>query len=846
MADYNNPLEVQLKLTADATQITKTLEELKKQGIELPANLSRKNIDKAFETIQEQAKQKNISLGINESDFKNKIELITEAAKKRFQELGIELRKVFEADSVSGLQSKVGILKEIEALKKVTNFVPGLDTSFTAPDGKVIKTTKEYQAVLYGTIEALNKIKLTNFNDAVNTNAEETKLGLENLYNTSKKVLPVLANEFISLSKDTSTSADAIVGKFKEVYSVYKLFQSAASGIKKSTGESLPNTLSEKSYGDSINLDTRSFSETGKFGKVLKDILGDQQKVKDFTESIKKDSEQLQQIGLKAISSAVTNPVSQVAGTKGLAEAKQQLASADKEVNTQEQALNDTLKQDTTKQAIENFKRLAGETKGNVTTIGELQKTFDNLFIGTDKIISIEELSNVTNQINQLKDALVVLKKEKQLSVATNDNFIKNEDIKPYEDQIKNVEKFIAILSEYAKKKQQIEELQAKADTIKNSSNGIISKEQQESLNQIIAEINRIKPEAEKAEAAIVKLKDNYSKYLGANFKKPKEELIDGNEFLGKFTKSDLSENFLFIKNLNDIITTLGNTMNAVSNKGRGMSSALTSALQNIAQQSQDKISISAEAIVKAEAEANAAKGVVVSQGEINNLKQKNLELETQIANTSKQSQATLEEKLRLEKQLEETKKEQAKIQEQAKLTRERELDLLVKAGALEQKLRQESREADRLRSGYLDSEREKKTVVELNTELEKKNRLLQEKVNNNSGVSLEQFNQIKDSVVQLNKAIAEKSNGLSESSKKDIECFVKIKEAVDNVRTTVNKMYDGVGSGNLSGKLTGLQSELKNVVPNDIIDTFVKKLNRIQITIAIFQNFHRLNIRST
>lgn len=836
MADYNNPLEVQLKLTADATQITKTLEELKKQGIELPANLSKKNIDKAFETIQEQAKQKNISLSINESDFKNKIELITGAAKKRFQELGIELRKVFEADSVSGLQSKVGILKEIEALKKVTNFVPGLDTSFTAPDGKVIKTTKEYQAVLYGTIEALNKIKLTNFNDAVNTNAEETKLGLENLYNTSKKVLPVLANEFISLSKDTSTSADAIVGKFKEVYSVYKLFQSAASGVKKSTGESLPNTLSEKSYGDSINLDTRSFSETGKFGKVLKDILGDQQKVKDFTESIKKDSEQLQQIGLKAISSAVTNPVSQVAGTKGLAEAKQQLASADKEVNTQEQALNDTLKQDTTKQAIENFKRLAGETKGNVTTIGELQKTFDNLFIGTDKIISIEELSNVTNQINQLKDALVVLKKEKQLSVATNDNFIKNEDIKPYEDQIKNVEKFIAILSEYSKKKQQIEELQAKADTIKNSSNGIISKEQQESLNQIIAEINRIKPEAEKAEAAIVKLKDNYSKYLGANFKKPKEELIDGNEFLGKFTKSDLSENFLFIKNLNDIITTLGNTMNAVSNKGRGMSSALTSALQNIAQQSQDKISIGAEAIVKAEAEANAAKGVVVSQGEINNLKQKNLELETQIANTSKQSQATLEEKLRLEKQLEETKKEQAKIQEQAKLTQERELDLLVKAGALEQKLRQESREADRLRSGYLDSEREKKTVVELNTELEKKNRLLQEKVNNNSGVSLEQFNQIKDSVVQLNKAIAEKSNGLSESSKKDIECFVKIKEAVDNVRTTVNKMYDGVGSGNLSGKLTGLQSELKNVVPNDIIDTFVKKLNRIQITIEKFE----------
>ena len=65
MADYNNPLEVQLKLTADATQITKTLEELKKQGIELPANLSKKNIDKAIETIQEQAKQKNISLALS-------------------------------------------------------------------------------------------------------------------------------------------------------------------------------------------------------------------------------------------------------------------------------------------------------------------------------------------------------------------------------------------------------------------------------------------------------------------------------------------------------------------------------------------------------------------------------------------------------------------------------------------------------------------------------------------------------------------------------------------------------------------------------------------------------------
>jgi len=55
MADYNNPLEVQLKLTADATQITKTLEELKKQGIKIPAKISEENIEKAFKSIQEQA-----------------------------------------------------------------------------------------------------------------------------------------------------------------------------------------------------------------------------------------------------------------------------------------------------------------------------------------------------------------------------------------------------------------------------------------------------------------------------------------------------------------------------------------------------------------------------------------------------------------------------------------------------------------------------------------------------------------------------------------------------------------------------------------------------------------------
>lgn len=836
MADYNNPLEVQLKLMADATQITKTLEELKKQGIKIPAKISEENIEKAFKSIQEQAKANNIKLDLDESNLKNKITMITDTAKQRFEELGDKLRAVFNAGSINELQNKVDILKEIEALQKVTKFIPGVSASFTAPDGKVIKTTKEYQTVLYDTLETLNNIKATNLSKAKGTNTNEATLGLENLYNTSKKVLPVIANEFISLSKDSSASADTMIEKFKEVYSVYKLFQLAANGTKKPTGESLPNTLNEKSYGDSINLDSRSFSETGKFGKVLKDILGDQQKVKDFTESIKKDSEQLQQIGLKAISTAVTNSVSQVAGTKGLAEAKQELASADKEVNTQEQALNDTLKQDTTKQAIENFKRLAGETKGNVTIIGELQKTFDNLFIGSDKIINVEELNNVINQINQLKDALVVLKKEKQLSTATNKRFLGSKDIKPYEDQIKNVEKFILTLSEYAKKKQQIEELQAKANTIKNSSNGIISKEQQESLNQIIAEINRIKPEVEKAEAAIIKFKDNYSKYLGANFKKPKEELIDGNAFLGKFTKSDLSENFLIVKNLNNIVTTLGNTMDSVSNKGRGMSSALTSALRNIAQQSQDKISTSAEAIVKTEAEANAAKGVAANQEEINILKQKNAEFETQIANATKQSQTALEERLRLEKQLEEAQKEQVKLQEQTKSTQERELALVAEKGALEQKLKSESKQAERLKTSYSDSEREKQKVQELNAELEKKNKLLQEKVNNNSGVSLEQFNQIKDSVVQLNKAIAEKSNGLSETSKKDIECFVKIKEAVDNVRTTVNKMYEGVGSGNLSGKLKGLQSELKNVVPNNVIDTFVKKLNRIQIKVEKFE----------
>lgn len=839
MADYNNPLEVQLKLTADATQITKTLEELKKQGIKIPAKISEENIEKAFKSIQEQAKANNIKLDLDESNLKNKITMITDTAKQRFEELGTNLRKVFNADSINDLQNKVNILKEIQALQKVTKFMPKVDSSFTAPDGKVLKTTQQYKDALYDSIEALNKIKSANSEKAAGADTEKTRLGLENLYNTSKKVLPVLANEFISLSKDSSASADTMIEKFKEVYSVYKLFQDAANGTKTPTGESLPNTLNEKSYGDSINLDSRSFSETGKFGKVLKDILGDQQKVKDFTESIKKDSKQLQQIGLKAISTAVTNPVSQVADTKGLAEAKQELASADKEVNTQEQALNDTLKQDTTKQAIENFKRLAGETKGNVTIIGELQKTFDNLFIGSDKIINVEELNNATNQINQLKDTLVVLKKEKQLSTATNERFLDSKDIKPYEDQIKNVEKFILTLSEYAKKKQQIEELQAKANTIKNSSNGIISKEQQESLNQIITEINRIKPETEQAEAAIVKLKENYSKYIGTNLKQSKEStegLVNGDAFLGKFTKSDLSENFLIVKNLNNIVTTLGNTMDSVSNKGRGMSSALTSALQNIAQQSQDKISTSAEAIVKTEAEANAAKGVAANQEEINILKQKNAEFETQIANATKQSQTALEERLRLEKQLEEAQKEQVKLQEQTKSTQERELALVAEKGALEQKLKSESKQAERLKTSHSDSEREKQKVQELNAELEKKNKLLQEKVNNNSGVSLEQFNQIKDSVVQLNKAIAEKSNGLSETSKKDIECFVKIKEAVDNVRTTVNKMYEGVGSGNLSGKLKGLQSELKNVVPNNVIDTFVKKLNRIQIKVEKFE----------
>ena len=157
MADYNNPLEVQLKLTADATQITKTLEELKKQGIKIPAKISEENIEKAFKSIQEQAKANNIKLDLDESNLKNKITMITDTAKQRFEELGNDLRKVFNADSIDGLQGKVNILKEIQALQKVTKFIPGASASFTAPDGTVIKTTKEYQTVLYDTLKTDRK-----------------------------------------------------------------------------------------------------------------------------------------------------------------------------------------------------------------------------------------------------------------------------------------------------------------------------------------------------------------------------------------------------------------------------------------------------------------------------------------------------------------------------------------------------------------------------------------------------------------------------------------------------------------------------------------------------------------
>ena len=159
MADYNNPLEVQLKLMADATQITKTLEELKKQGIKIPAKISEENIEKAFKSIQEQAKANNIKLDLDESNLKNKITMITDTAKQRFEELGNKLRAVFNDDSPGGLQNKVDILKEIQALQNVTKFMPKVDSSFTAPDGKVIKTTKEYQTVLYDTLETLNNIK---------------------------------------------------------------------------------------------------------------------------------------------------------------------------------------------------------------------------------------------------------------------------------------------------------------------------------------------------------------------------------------------------------------------------------------------------------------------------------------------------------------------------------------------------------------------------------------------------------------------------------------------------------------------------------------------------------------
>jgi len=259
MADYNNPLEVQLKLTADATQITKTLEELKKQGIKIPAKISEENIEKAFKSIQEQAKANNIKLDLDESNLKNKITMITDTAKQRFEELGTHLRKVFNADSINELQDKVNILKEIQALQKVTKFIPGVDSSFTAPDGKVLKTTQQYKDALYDSIEALNKIKSANSGKAAGADTEKTRLGLENLYNTSKKVLPVLANEFISLSKDSSASADTMIEKFKEVYSKTEKYRLSQRKYQKE----LYKTEKKKKYLE-IYTKSESFKENQK------------------------------------------------------------------------------------------------------------------------------------------------------------------------------------------------------------------------------------------------------------------------------------------------------------------------------------------------------------------------------------------------------------------------------------------------------------------------------------------------------------------------------------------------------------------------------------------------------
>lgn len=798
MPDYSSPLEVAIKLLADPSQIIKTIQQLEKQGIKLPSSLDQKDIDKCYEDLQNKFKANNIKLSVDKYKFSKQIQDISDQAQKSFDVLKTSLRAVFESTDGSGLEKKVHILQDMTTVMK--NMPKGVlkDVSFSFNDKEVLTDLKQYYDLLNESKKLLGQQSQDKMDENLQKNHEATKLGLENLYNTAKKVLPQLLSDFKNLTADGSTDAETLIAKFTELYSVFQMFKGAGKDLTGITGVNMPKELNVKKYQDVVNLSDAAFESGGKINKRMIELLGSHEKYKEVLANIRGDQEKFKSVGLKAIESTVTVPSNQVNGLNAVADAQGRVANATANLTNAQNNLSGAMTGTPIEQATETFTRLAGVMDKDTAVSGELQNALNAMFSqGSNANITIEQIDSIKAQVKELIGAFEVLKESRQLASATNGG-VTSAQGGSFKRQLDQVDDLMTKLKNYMSLKEQVNNLEAQASAIKPVNGGVLSSEQENTLIKINEQIALITPQAQSADQALSKMLENLKNYSTKG---------QGNYFTRFKTGTDtggMQEVYKIKRELNGVVGVI-EKITGVINAGETQATAqLSNKLSGITQYANETISTSAKIATQLQAEANAQNQIKVSYQHIVDLKQLLIDKDKQIRAISNEHGYAAAKAAKYEQDLVNANK----LKE----------ELSQKAGAL-------TAEQENLKKQLEDAKL-------INEELAKKNALMSERSGN---VTVEQFNSIKDSVIELNKILNEKSNGLSTSSQKDIECFNNIKQAVLAVTASVKDMYANIGNADTQTQLGQIRNQLENIVPASTVTATLRRLNNLKPKIARF-----------